>query len=122
VATRTISAIAGDPKAQVAGKPVPLRAYSDWEKASLVIFFALGIALTVVIVILFAHGIHGKAFLSKEITTEGSGEKQVVKETDYSDTFLIFGLTAAATLVLVAGLYGRLRDITLGKLKLELEE
>lgn len=83
----------------------------------------LGTVLTVGTLAWFglAHG-GGTGFVSKMVTTTGTGESTKVVETDYSTTIVIFALTTGAALVLVGGLYGRLRDLTLGKLKIDVDD
>ena len=125
VATRTISAAAGTAKPADAGStdPPPLRELDPWEKAAIHILIGSGLLLTIGTLVLFVL-VHkgGGGFVSKSVTTTGTGSSAKVAETDYGDTVAIFALTTGAAFLLVGCLYGRLRDLTLGALKLDVSE
>jgi hypothetical protein len=122
---RTVSALAGEVKhANGEKKPAPLRPFSWIEWVSVALLIVLGILLTVGTLVWFglSHKAGGGSFASKTVVTTGTGATQKVDETDYSDTIVIFALTLGATFVLAGTMYGRLRDITLGQLKIDLED
>ena len=122
MATRTISAISGTAKPAETGSPDPpaLRPLDPWEKTAIWILIGAGLLLTVgtLCVFVFVHK-GGSGFVSKAVTTSGTGSGAKVVETDYGDTVAIFAITAGAAFVLAGCLYGRLRDITLGALKVD---
>jgi hypothetical protein len=125
MAGRSISAVAGSAKPAdlAADGPPKLRPLDPWEKAAIRVLIGLGILLTVGTLGWFGldHGVGG-GFVSKAVTTTGAGSSAKVVEKDYSDTVVIFALTAGVTLVLAGALYGRLRDITLGELKVDVDD
>ena len=57
--------------------------------------------------------------VSKTVETTGEGATKKVVETDYSDAIVIFAMTIGGACVLAGALYGRLRDITLDNLKID---
>ena len=122
MAATTVSALAATTKGGKTVPLAPLRPLNRIETASVILLMTLGTVLVVGVLGWFvAHDKTG-GLTTKSITTTGSGASQVVQETDYTDTVLIFALTAGAAFVLSGALYGRLRDITLGGVKLTLSD
>lgn len=121
MAIQTVSAIAGVTDAQKDNeiKPAPLRELDQWEKASALTLLIVGSVLTVGTLLWFGLGHEGGALVSKTVETTGEGATKKVVETDYSDAIVIFAMTIGGACVLAGALYGRLRDITLGNLKID---
>lgn len=127
MAVRTVNALAGevatsreDPTKKV---PAPLRRYEKMDWVSICLLILIGSALIVGTLVWFgADHQGGGGFVSKTVVTTGTGASQKVSERDYSDTVVIFALTAGSALLLAGCLYGRLRDITLGGVKVELDD
>lgn len=124
MAIKSISAIAATSKAPAQStEAVPLRKLDGWEQTAIVTFLVLGTLLTVGTLLWFglAHN-GGTGFVSKTITTTGTGSTTKTVETDYSTTIVVFALTTGAAFILAGGLYGRLRDLTLGNIKIDLDD
>jgi hypothetical protein len=123
--TRTVSALSGEVGKQK--EPAQLRPLDKWEKWAVLTFWVTGAILIAFSVIWYggnngAPGGTHSTLVSKLTTTMTVGTNKTVTETTYSDSFLIFTLTTGVLFLLAAGFYGRVRDITLGAVKVELEE
>lgn len=94
-----------------------------WEKWSSAILMLSGALLTLGVLAWFGldHS-GGGGFVSKVTEASGAGATQKTTTTEYSDTVIIFALATGAALLLAGGLYGRLRDLTLGPLKMGFAE
>jgi hypothetical protein len=101
----------------------PLRPMDTWERASAILLMALGVILTLGTLVWFGLDHKGGGgFVSKVTETDASDSTQRSTVTEYSDTVVIFALASGAGLILAGGLYGRLRDFTLGPLKVGVAE
>jgi hypothetical protein len=118
--SRTVSALQGEAVTKDDGKsaPIALRPFDRWEIATVWFLIVFG-ALLILGTLLPFELSHRGGLVTKMTTTAVSGTTTKGTETDYDGTVVVFAITVGAAFLLTGTLYSRIRDITLGALKID---
>lgn len=103
--------------------PAPL---TKGEKAWSAVLVAMGLVLTVGVLVWFGLSTDDGGLKSKVTTTietgTGASLRKETTQTDYADTVVIFALTSGVALMLAGAFFGRLRELKLGGLSFRVGE